>query len=330
MLKNAVVPVLAEELHRMGRRQGFAPLRFQRRVTDRERLLEGNWRCFGEGLGISMHCGDFEELTDNSHSLELPVGLSLSVIFSGRVAFSLAGQKHILGESIQPIECACFALARPDVLTRHMQRGCRVCKVNVFIEKAWLSERFPQHAGRGHWQSLFTHHATLYRWQPDEQTVQLCQQLLTQSHNIDPLAESLVLEAKVLSLIASILSQWQYQQKVVQQVRESRSTHPLAENIKAYLDRPSSTLPSLQQIANAHHSSISTVQRHFKNHYGITLNEYLRLQRLERAKKALVCEGLSIGEAAYLAGYSHAANFIAAFHKVYSITPAVYREQHSR
>jgi AraC-like DNA-binding protein len=60
----------------------------------------------------------------------------------------------------------------------------------------------------------------------------------------------------------------------------------------------------------------------------MTVNEYVRLRRLDMAKTALMVEGLSIGEEAYIAGYNHSSNFIAAFKRQFAMTPSELLRSH--
>ena len=85
---------------------------------------------------------------------------------------------------------------------------------------------------------------------------------------------------------------------------------------------------SLEEIANTIGLSISTLQRRFKKDYGTTVVDYIRQKRLEKARTAIAINGLSIGEAAYQAGYNHSSNFITAFKKRFNITPASLLKSH--
>jgi AraC-like DNA-binding protein len=54
-----------------------------------------------------------------------------------------------------------------------------------------------------------------------------------------------------------------------------------------------------------------------------TVVEFLRLRKLERARHALESGEISIGEAAFLAGYATPANFTTAFRRAFGIPPSV-------
>ncbi|MCF3639304.1 AraC family transcriptional regulator, partial [Rhizobium sp. TRM95111] len=78
---------------------------------------------------------------------------------------------------------------------------------------------------------------------------------------------------------------------------------------------------TIEKIAGSAGVSVSTIQRHFKEHIGMTVFDFIRHERLERARAALEHEGIPIAKAAYLAGYSNLSSFTTAFRKTYGVTP---------
>ncbi|MEP7452755.1 AraC family transcriptional regulator [Phyllobacterium sp. SB3] len=78
---------------------------------------------------------------------------------------------------------------------------------------------------------------------------------------------------------------------------------------------------TIETIARECGGSVSSIQRHFKEHYGVTVFEFIRRSRLELAYDALEREGATIGQAAHLAGYNTPSNFTTAFKKTYGVSP---------
>ncbi|MCW2307682.1 helix-turn-helix transcriptional regulator [Rhodobium gokarnense] len=78
------------------------------------------------------------------------------------------------------------------------------------------------------------------------------------------------------------------------------------------------SLGHLEQVFGLNRRSI---QRAFKREFGMTVREYIRAERLKRANEALQDQGVSIAEAAHIAGYSSPANFATAFRKAYGMPP---------
>ncbi len=70
------------------------------------------------------------------------------------------------------------------------------------------------------------------------------------------------------------------------------------------------------------------VSREFKRHTGYRLNEYILRTKLEYAKTLLALEdGNGVTDIAYYLGFSSESNFIAAFKKLYGITPLQWKKQ---
>ena len=59
--------------------------------------------------------------------------------------------------------------------------------------------------------------------------------------------------------------------------------------------------------------------------HGTTIFEYARNRRLEKGRAALENDGVSVTEAAFLAGYSSAANFATAFKRAFGVPPKFVR-----
>lgn len=78
---------------------------------------------------------------------------------------------------------------------------------------------------------------------------------------------------------------------------------------------------TIETIARESGASVSSVQRHFKQQYGLTVFEFIRRKRLEAAREALEGRGVTVAEAAWIAGYTSPSGFITAFKKTYGTCP---------
>ncbi len=70
--------------------------------------------------------------------------------------------------------------------------------------------------------------------------------------------------------------------------------------------------------------SHSTLYRKIKSLTGISVNEYIRRERLRYAKERLQQDGLTVSEAAYSSGFSDLGYFIACFKKEFGATPSTF------
>jgi AraC-like DNA-binding protein len=105
------------------------------------------------------------------------------------------------------------------------------------------------------------------------------------------------------------------------QTEPARDAHPISERIRLYVLENLENDLSLPQIEMDLGMNRRSIQRHFKNGTGSTLSDFIRHQRLTRARRALSEDGMSISQAAYLAGYSSPENFSVAFQHAFGLAP---------
>ncbi len=292
-------------------------------------IMNGHFEYRRHCGGLSVHSSQAVELQDMSSSAELPPGLSFNFLFEGSIDFSLGGQQHRLGERMhEGVECSSIILGAPEVMTRHMKKGMRVCKVNLFVERSWLQERCQNKQQRKQLSRIFQQHSALHYWVASEKVVKLARLLLNQKTGSE-LAGSLHAEHLAIELLSASIEELC---QVLEEVKPSeallitKNSHLLKQLIDENLDEHY----SLNDIAGQLNVSASTLQRKFKAAYGITVIDYVRQRRLELAKTALTIGGVSVGEAAYLAGYHHSSNFVSAFKKRFLMTPSAMVKSHRR
>ena len=82
---------------------------------------------------------------------------------------------------------------------------------------------------------------------------------------------------------------------------------------------------SLREFGEQFHLSEKYISRYFKEHFHITLSQYITYLRLENAKQLLQDTDLSVTETAMQSGYQNVSYFIRSFKKTYGISPLKYR-----
>ena len=82
---------------------------------------------------------------------------------------------------------------------------------------------------------------------------------------------------------------------------------------------------SLKEFGEQFHLSEKYISRYFKEHFHITLSQYVTYLRLENAKQLLQDTDLSVTETAMQSGYQNVSYFIRSFKKAYGISPLKYR-----
>lgn len=81
----------------------------------------------------------------------------------------------------------------------------------------------------------------------------------------------------------------------------------------------------LEDVAREAGTSVSTLQRLFRAVHGTTVGEFYRRIRLDRARRLLEQDRVSVTEAAFAAGYSNPANFATAFKRRFGVPPRTLR-----
>ncbi len=84
---------------------------------------------------------------------------------------------------------------------------------------------------------------------------------------------------------------------------------------------------SLSDLAQSVNLSVWRLSHIFKSDVGVPPIKYLRLLRMERAKKLLESSFLSVKEIAYQVGLNDESHFVRDFKSTYGSSPACYRSQ---
>ncbi|UTF60083.1 helix-turn-helix transcriptional regulator [Gilvimarinus sp. DA14] len=280
-----------------------------------EPLLEGHLRFYRIGNDVSVHCVDATELSDSRSSGECPAGLSVNILLKGQVSFAL-GTKHYRCSAAPGPMGVVLALPKAEPFTRFLTAGAQVCKVNVSVSRQWLKERL------GAAQTDRVLQGAVRLWSADAEQTRLARKLRALSETQE--SSTIAIEALALQLIGRVL---RASEDTVQTLSPELSAHSdvqMRQLVAPYLEGQC----DLAGIACSLGMSVSTLQRRFKQLCGVTVMEYVRSQRLERARRALLLKGMSLQQAAYLAGYDHPSNFVSAFKRAYGTTPAALVRAH--
>jgi transcriptional regulator GlxA family with amidase domain len=85
---------------------------------------------------------------------------------------------------------------------------------------------------------------------------------------------------------------------------------------------------SINQIAQLIRISPSRLQHIFKEETGLSINQYLRKLRLQKAAWLLSCSFLSVKEIRCSVGIVDTRHFADAFKREFGMTPSCYRKEH--
>lgn len=83
----------------------------------------------------------------------------------------------------------------------------------------------------------------------------------------------------------------------------------------------------LKEFGEQFHLSEKYISRYFKEHFHITISQYVTYLRLEHAKHLLQDTNIPITEVAMQSGYQNVSYFIRSFKKMYGMSPLKYRNK---
>ncbi|MFN3302166.1 MAG: helix-turn-helix transcriptional regulator [Roseateles sp.] len=274
--------------------------------------------------GLVMQRMRVRDLEDReTHGTVLP-GLKIGLVVGGQSDLWLGHEAFRLGpQAAGPSGGMLVSVAEPDGYRRYAHRGQDEHKLILTLLPEWLAEQGGEDAQvRARIQSFCARHLARLDWQPSDRAVSLAHQVVHAPAQ-PGLVERLHQEARVIEIVAEALAAIAGEESS-EPVLSTRDHRRLRE-LLARLDGGEFEDCSLQQIARSIGMSASSLQRHFKAFTGQGLFEYLRGRRLEAARESLERQGLSVCEAAAVAGYGNAANFATAFKRRFGCSPSAVR-----
>ncbi|WP_020410148.1 helix-turn-helix domain-containing protein [Hahella ganghwensis] len=286
-------------------------------------MMDGKYIMARYASGMLVHANDVMELTSLDTVFEKPPGLTVSIILGGEIEFWLNSRHQYIHTETRPKTYG-FAIAaqEPYQIRRCLRQGRYLRKVNISVDQGWLERQFGDCLlSQKEVSCLFTEPHRYWQWQASARLAELSEQILYPQPTT-PLLQNLFVESRALDILGSAIAQ------IVDQSYRGPGCGRV-ESAKEYIDANLQSIVSLDDVATQAGMSVSTLQRQFKQRYGQTVVNYMRQRKLELARTALNREELSIGEAAFLAGYRHTSNFVTAYKRAYGHTPGMYVKQDS-
>ena len=293
-------------------------------------LLHGQFRYRTVCDGLSMHCGVVTELDNTTKQFELQPGVSMNFLFEGWADFSLLGQTYRMESHEPDIQCTLVAFMKPELITRYFHKGRLVGKFNLYVALEWLQQRCQSPADHDQLAQLFHSHGRVEQFLASQECQRLVRAMMSDCQS--GLANQLRIEQQLIALLSAVLDQ-HLQQLSLRPESVGSHLEPSVSGeqpLRDLLEQAVVQNLELGEIAGQAHLSVSSLQRRVKREFGITVMEFMRQRRLALARNALICDGVSIGEAAHRAGYRHASNFCTAFKRHYSVTPEEMVQAHRR
>ncbi|MFD2183334.1 helix-turn-helix transcriptional regulator [Rhodoplanes azumiensis] len=301
-------------------------------LDDDAALLRGDFVQLVLRSGLQLHATDVWDLHDLETRAVQEPGLTFSLFLEGGVTAHVGERAFAMGRPDGrggPVEAVVVARARREMFRRVSACGTHVRKVTVTVSPQWLEESgldtIEDH--RGVLAFSRTHLASL-RWTPSPRLVSLVEQIL-KPPSYAPLMRNLYVESRTLDIVGEALNAVAHADIAGQERAAAAMLRPkdyarvraVCEYVDAHLD----DAVTLDTVARHVGMSVSTLQRVFRAARGTTVVDHIRARKLERAREALERDGVSVNEAAFIAGYANPANFATAFKRTFGVPPRHFR-----
>lgn len=266
--------------------------------------------------GLRLHAADVTEARNYRHDIELQPGLIVTLFLSGQTRIALGNREHDLLADAGTPQGIVLACAEQDLFTCERLCDCRVRRVSISLPRAWIDQDTVDDPYIEAIRRFSRHHGDSLLWRPSSHLAAQAERILLTAGN-GSFLERLRLESEAAEMVANGLRQFDGQDHNVLSGRDRMRLRRLYD----YIDTLEGDSITLEEIARQVGMSVSAMQRLFRAAEGLSVFEYIRLRRLERARTALERQEMSVTEAAYLAGYGSPANFATAFKRQFGLTP---------
>lgn len=291
-------------------------------ISDSETILRGRLGFLKGHSGLMVHATDTEQLDDLELEFHAQPGLTISIMLEGRLDIRIGRQAFSLCDS-PASQARAWMLTEPARLTRHAEKGQRIRKVHIIVNRHWLESLCQETGGSPEEFGDFIHrNQATTCWQPTKRTLSLAEQILNPPRQ-SAMLEKLYLESRAIEIIAEACAQFGQRKDNPRALSTSQQSR--AREIADYIDLHYQEDIPLPKIAQDMGMSVASLQRVFKAAYNRTVNDMIRERRLTAARDAIQKSDFTVGQAAYLAGYNDPANFSKAFKRQFGISPSAAR-----
>ncbi|MFG5779322.1 helix-turn-helix transcriptional regulator [Comamonas sp. J-3] len=275
--------------------------------------------------GLSLHCEDGCDCGDLTAQAEIAAGLRLVVLLEGQVDVSYGLTRVALSHAGAGARAALVSVAEPEQFVRRARAGVYSRRISLGLAPGWLAQAGGgAQAGGTELEGFIQHHLATRCWQLSPRAAAIAEQMV-HPPPLAPLLQHMYLESHALDLVGEALASLCQTEPVASNTALLPREHQRLRELQAFLASGQADDLSLDAIARHAGINANTLQRQFRAVYGTTVFEQLRELRLQRARQALERDGLTVGQAALLAGYTSAANFATAYRRRFGLAPKLAR-----
>lgn len=246
---------------------------------------------------------------EDSTEQHLEPKFQLLILLGGRHVFRIGEQCFDLNAEDYPD--ALMMRIQHDTTLRHIESyGHPYRKLAIATPLSWVDEM------GGVPENMKRNGNTFRQWHPGRETIRLATQIIAPPPQTSDAQTGLYRMSRGLELLRRLL---------VQDASLEAPASSTAERTRLYLlDRLSQNV-GMDHLERQIGLNRRSLQRQFKMAYGLTIRDFLRKERLSQAYRALSEDGVSIAQAAHLAGYATPENFTTAFRREFNILPHTLR-----
>lgn len=276
--------------------------------------------------GLSVHYSNAEDLHDLKIESDCGPRLSVSLFMEGAVD-AFVGDLKIPMPTYEegtrrwsPIATV-FSQNRIEKFVRHARRGVRLKKVTISISRDWLFSHLelsdPEFLKLKEFSESHLSHVS---WYPSSHAIDLAEQIIA-APNKSPFHHRLYIAARVYGLLDEAFQNFSDQKQTVAEKTQSSPDRQKLNTIEHFLRGQRGHWVTAEELSQNCGVSQNSLQRLLSRTYGLSTSRFIRRFMLEKAREALERDGLSIAEAAHVAGYSSPANFSTAFKREFGLSP---------
>ncbi|MCW8176482.1 helix-turn-helix transcriptional regulator [Verminephrobacter aporrectodeae] len=289
--------------------------------------------------GLRVHADDAIDALDATVQGHCAPGLHLVFLLEGGLDIAY-GERRVLMRTAaddgcvqaahggarraggQP-RCVMVNATEPESFSRRVRHGGYARRLSLCMSHDWLHQLQAASGTRmpAALEALLSGHLALRDWQPSARAVALAEQVL-HPPACAPMMELLYQDSRLLDLLAEALAPLQAGEPAARPgPAPNAALARRLRDLREFLGSAAADTLSLDDITRHAGMNANTLQRHFRRAYGTTVFDFMRESRLQRARTALERDGISIKQAAALAGYGSAANFATAFGRRFDMAP---------
>lgn len=280
-------------------------------------ILRGRVSSDAYSSSLNIHVSDNIEVEDYTVEATVKPALTVSLILNGQVEGSI-GDKNFYFSADEGPAGYLWSLSKKTPWSRDIKKETHVRKVIISANHDWLIDQLSGNDRNDQALIDFVNNPLqIIKWTPSRRVIAIAEQLINPSKQSSFLTK-LFMESRALEIIGEAL------ECILLSDKQTKPSHlqSKAQQIRSYIEQHIHDDLTLKNIAKELGGSINSLQRIFKTANDMTIMDYIRERRLILARDAMVRDGITIAQAAYLAGYNSPANFSTAFKRAFGLSPS--------